>query len=171
MHFYITALDQQATQRDFSCELPLIEEGLDFLSSLVAKGHTLLSVYVVEDNHRTDLPIGAFDGLPFSAVIQVLQQEWQDVLSQPIPLNDTHKQELIVLTRRRIAQYQTILNAYERMIQHCTGWLARSQKGAGQEWQSFRQRYKQMLVTNQHQFAKAQFRFQLVTSRLNRLMA
>src|SRR4051812_43300616 len=101
MILFLTALDQQISQREFSCQLTSIEAHFDFLNQLVLQGHTLLSAYIIEDSSRTDLPLAAFDGLPMSKDVQALEQDWKAILRKPpIPSLLDH-QELIKLTQRR----------------------------------------------------------------------
>ena len=45
---FLTAFDQQANERTFSCELPSNEAQFDLLNDIVAQGHTLLTAYLIE---------------------------------------------------------------------------------------------------------------------------
>ncbi|RYF64587.1 MAG: hypothetical protein EOO39_26395 [Cytophagaceae bacterium] len=128
MTLYLTALDLDNTQREFSCGLISLETSFDFLNHIVARGHTLVKAYILDGSSRTELPVMAFDGLPSLAATQALEREWQAVLAS-LPLTQSvHCQEMIALTRRRINGYALHIAAQERMITWLTTWLHRTQE-------------------------------------------
>lgn len=58
-----------------------LEIQLEVLNSFVASGNILVSAYLVDDEGvRTDLPLGAFDGLPIVNNLRALTAEYQQVL-------------------------------------------------------------------------------------------
>lgn len=83
MLFHITVIDKQGQERHFSFQMGGLEEGLDFLSGLVARGETLLKVSLSDNGKETDLPIRVFDGLRFSEFINELELEWKAILEAP----------------------------------------------------------------------------------------
>jgi len=84
MFLFLTAIDQQGQWRDFSCRLTSLELAFDVVSLLAARGNTIIKAEVIHNNECTKLPVNAFDGTHFSAVIQQLESEWQLILSHPV---------------------------------------------------------------------------------------
>ncbi|RZK37676.1 MAG: hypothetical protein EOO61_08690 [Hymenobacter sp.] len=172
MTLFLTALDQQANQREFDCQLNSLEDSFDFLSRIVARGDTLVSAYILEDSNRTVLPVAAFDGLPLSIGIQALQQEWQSILREPQRFNPIYLEELIELLYRRLSICETSVAAHKRMVDHFTRSLEWAQTSVSHE--STRSylihKYEDQLWVYQTQLAKARFYANLCTSRLNYLL-
>lgn len=73
----LRALNTRGEFQDFSCQPESLELALDVVSSLAAQGNRLLEVVLIEQGSTTPLPLDAFDGQSFSALIQALEQEWQ----------------------------------------------------------------------------------------------
>ena len=89
MVFSLRAIDQQGQTRDFFWQVERLEDGLEVLSSVVAKGHVLLKAQVVDNGQVTLLPLTIFDGLPFAESIRVLENEWQQLLATPLKTRPT----------------------------------------------------------------------------------
>ena len=173
MMLFVTTFDQQATVREFSCSLGSIEANFDFLSSVVAQGHVLLTAHMLEDMNCTLLPLAAFDGLPLSIGIRALQDEWRAILSEPRSSLSIHQEEIIHLTRQRIHYYEVNIRTHKRMIDWYNQWLQRTQDGHTLSLRKSRlvNQYATHLMSCQAQLAKAQFCSELATNRLTQLLA
>jgi hypothetical protein len=84
MHLLFTALHGQLGLKSFSFKTDQLEEGLDFINFVVAKGDTLVSVHLIDECSAIDLPLEAFDGKSFSTPIKNLEQDWLALLSKPV---------------------------------------------------------------------------------------
>ncbi|NEU70123.1 hypothetical protein GK091_24820 [Spirosoma agri] len=168
-----TALDKEGGSTEFAYALSSIEAEFDFLSSLVAKGHTLLTVQLLDGSDRTDLPLAAFDGLPFSTFMEELHQEWLTTLRQPCQTDSSRHQELIRLTRLRIDQIEVAISAHERMIACSMRWLQRTQTSYLSDSRKTRLilRYESMIDFHKQQLRRARCRSQLIVNRLSHLLA
>jgi len=172
MILFLTALDPQINQRNFSCQLSSIEEHFDFLNHLVSQGHTLLSAYIMEDTSRTDLPLAAFDGLPMSMGVQALEQDWRAILNKPCLPALLYQPGLIELMHRRITTSTASIAAHKRMIDKLTSWILRMQATTRSTIRSsLLMHYDSQLVTHQASLVKAQHFANVATNRLSQLMA
>ncbi len=171
MVLFLTAFDKQADVREFCCQLNSMEATFDFLSSLVARGDTLLMAYMVEDNKRIDLPLDAFDGSPFLEAMQYLQQEWQSILAPATDVDAVHYKDMLVLLQKRIRQYETSISMHERMINQFSHWLRQMQNSPltspGREL--FIRTYQRMIDLHRTHLARDRFNSYLVRNRLNQL--
>lgn len=127
MVFCLTVLDKQAHFREFMFMPAQLEAGLDFVSNLVAQGETVIKVLFDEDHKLIELPLSIFDGDPFLAPIQKLEQEWQVLLNQPVRPNLTADQELIELTQKRLYLCESALANQLRMIDRFEALLQRAE--------------------------------------------
>ncbi|MFD1143730.1 hypothetical protein ACFQ4C_21560 [Larkinella insperata] len=57
-----------------------LEGHFEVLNSFVAAGYQLLSAFLVDQGHRMDLPLEAFDGSPMRDPLHQLQEQYQQVL-------------------------------------------------------------------------------------------
>lgn len=174
MMLFLTALDAEANPRDFSYGgHRALEDNLDFLTTLVTQGHTLLSAYIIEDNNRTDLPLAAFDGVPISAGIHALQLEWERILSRPPSPIYQHRQDLIDLTRHRLHHWEVAVGLHQQMVHFMEHSLHHAQAYFLTEPRRSRfiDRYEAQLASHQAKLAKARFYSCLMANRLNQLLA
>ena len=81
-----TALNKQSQFRSFCCHLNKLEAALNVLSTISSQGDIILTAQLIDEGHRMELPVAAFDGQSFSEPIRQLEEQWQAILSQPIPL-------------------------------------------------------------------------------------
>ncbi|CCH55586.1 Photoactivated adenylate cyclase subunit beta [Fibrisoma limi BUZ 3] len=89
-----SAIDQQGEIRNFSFQVEKLEAAFAFLTYVVEQGHSLQRASILDGTSLTRLPIEAFDGRPFSDVLDQLEASWQHVLNQPsdqsTPLSNDH---------------------------------------------------------------------------------
>ncbi len=151
MTLFLTAIDQQGQNRQFSCHLDKLENGLDFLSSLVAKGETLVKASIIDDGQTIDLPIAAFDGVPYSAFIGELETEWEVILKKPLLTSlagreiAEHNQALLAQCETKIAQLELLITRIDELRQR-----AKIYQGMGahlrEQYQSISNRYHRQLI-------------------------
>ncbi len=79
----LTAIDQQAEVRHFSCQLSDMNTGFDLLTTIALMGHTLIEARLLEEGKWTQLPPRAFDQDPVSPIINELEKEWHQLLTKP----------------------------------------------------------------------------------------
>ena len=175
---FLTACDKQGNVNQFACGLDSVEAVFDFLDEVVSQGDTLLTAYMLdqlERNKRMDLPLEAFDGIPSSIAIKELQEEWQAILTDPEPheKGPAHDEATIQLIRQRLRQYQMRIATSERMVNCFTKLLQRLQatSSLGPTRDGLMHQYKTILERSEKQLVKAQFRSNVVTHRLNLLLA
>lgn len=173
MILFLTALDEKANWREFTCDLGSLENKFDFLSKIVARGTTLLTAYILDDNQRTDLPLAAFDGIPLSTGISALQEEWQAILSQPRWPSRLPDEELIRIAQQRIDYYQEVIATHQQMVGWLETWLqrTRNQNLEGAVQLRLLQCYESQIINRQTQLVKAHFQVALSTTRLTQLQA
>jgi len=83
MILFITTINSKNQLRSFSCWLTKLEIAFDFLS-LISSGERLVSVELMDDDKRIQLPAHVFKGAPFSSAILQLERDWQLILSEPV---------------------------------------------------------------------------------------
>lgn len=173
MVFSLTILDKEAQYREFMLMLNSLEVGCDFISSLVRKGETLLEVNLIEKNKLTPLPLELFDGFPFTAPIQQLEQEWVALLSQPASPLPAVDQEMINLTHQRMRLCESSMSNQQLMISYFKSLLRRVEEGIFHEptRSVMINHYQRQIDTYTRQSIKAQTRQQQLLKRLNELAA
>ena len=78
-----SAIDQQGEIRNFSFQVEKLEAAFAFLTYVVEQGHALQRASILDGTSLTRLPVEAFDGRPFSYVLEQLEASWQHVLNRP----------------------------------------------------------------------------------------
>lgn len=171
MVLFLTARNQNTQTRKFSCQLEKLEVAFEFLSDIVAKGSTLLQVYIVDEGKRTDLPPAIFDGEPFIEAMQELEKEWQTLLSEPALSTSLQETLLIPLIQQRARQFEAKIASYQKLISHLEQLLNRTHKNfsAGPIKSRVISQYASMINRNQVWLIKAQISYQIILSRLNQL--
>jgi hypothetical protein len=163
MMFVMTTLDSKGDIREFHFQVNRLEAGLDFISGLVARKETILSVYVVDKDTLTPLPVDAFDGSSLSEGIRQLQAEWKQILTkprtEPVP-TDQWIQARIDTNTQSIIQYELLITSVRCLIEQVT--LLRIQKA---HKQTLLQHYQAILATYEKQLTRAY----TIRNRLNRL--
>ncbi len=123
MILFLTTVDQQGQNRRFSCHIDKLEEGLDFLSNLVAVGETLVKASVMDDSRAIDLPVAAFDGMPYSPFIGELEAEWKAILNKPLLTSlatqevAEHNQVLLAQCEMRIVRLELLITQIDELRQ------------------------------------------------------
>lgn len=120
---HLTAVDQQSTVHEFSCNVDRLELGFDILTKIVAKGDKLVWARLVDDGDSTALPIDAFDGGSVLEPIRALEYEWKSILAQSSPAVKNHRTDLLTLTTQRlvacedkIVQNSLLLSSIESLL-------------------------------------------------------
>ncbi|GAB3797340.1 hypothetical protein GCM10028819_16340 [Spirosoma humi] len=173
MVLFLTARDQNAQIRKFSCQLNKLEVAFEFLSDIVAKGSTLLQAYVMDEGDRTELPLAIFNGEPFIETMQELEKEWQTLLSEPALPASILATLLIPLIQQRARQIEAKIASYQKLIYRLEQLLSRAQKNfsPGPIKSRVISQYESLINQNQVWLVKAQVSHQLILSRLNQLSA
>ncbi|GAB3782081.1 hypothetical protein GCM10028818_37210 [Spirosoma horti] len=83
MIILIQTIDPNNQKRYFSWWFSKLELAFDVVNAIQLTGAKLLTVELIDNGQRTQLPIHAFDGedIPYSTIIQQLEREWQQLLS------------------------------------------------------------------------------------------
>ena len=173
MVLFLAALDKEAQLREFSCQLDKLEVAFDFLSTIVARGDTLLSAYILDNNERTDLPIDVFDGAPFLEAMQDMEKDWQALLSAPPQPEQSPNQHIIQFIQQRVRQYETRIANEKLMISRLEQLLLRSNEGfsSGHIRSRLIREYEAMISRCQIQLIKTKVCHRLAIERLNQLTA
>lgn len=173
MVLFLASLDKEAQLREFSCQLDKLEVAFDFLSTIVAKGDTLLNAYILDNNERTDLPIDVFDGAPFLEAMQEIEKEWQSALSEPLQADPSHNRYIIEFTQQRVRQYETRIANEELMIRRLEQLLLRSAEAGSSETMRSQlvQEYEAMIVRYEVQLTRTKSAHKIAVDRLNQLIA
>ncbi|GAB2561696.1 hypothetical protein [Spirosoma aerophilum] len=79
-----TSVDEQANIRECAWWFNTIEAAFEALNAVFAKGNHIIQAALIDDEKRTALPVDAFDGDSVSAPMQELENEWQQLLGQPL---------------------------------------------------------------------------------------
>ena len=171
---FLTSADKTRKVRQFTCGLESVEAVFDFLNEIVAMGDTLVSAYILDqlDHHKcTHLPLEAFDGTPASTTIKSLEAEWRHILEKAQQPASPHQLAMIPLLQRRNQQYKVNIANSERMINHLTGLLYRTQSGnsAGATQDRLIQQYESSLKQYEEQLAKIYARSESVSRRLEQV--
>ena len=79
----VKTIDINNQDRYFSWWFSKLEFAFDVLNAIVSTGAILVTVELLDNDRRTQLPINAFDGgdLLFSSAVQQLEREWQQLVS------------------------------------------------------------------------------------------
>lgn len=172
MLFCLTVLDKQGQVREFRIVLHELETGLDFVSQLVAKGETVLNVWLQEGHKTTDLPLHIFDGVPFRAAMLALYQAGQALVKKPAQLGSQPQQDLIELTRKRLQLCESHIALQHGLIDR----LIILQERAERQIQVVSTRlalirhYQQQIDSYTRQISHNQLSQQQIGQRLNRLL-
>lgn len=121
MMFRLEAIDIHQEIRQFLYQVNRLETGFEFLNHIVDRGNILISVDLIEDDHRMSLPIEAFDGFSFLPVLRQLELEWVSILAKPLrPILDV---EGTFWYQRQLRFYGQKITKLELMIsnvnKHC----------------------------------------------------
>ncbi len=173
MVLFLAALDKEAQLREFSCQLDKLEVAFDFLSTIVARGDTLLSAYILDNEGRTDLPIDVFDGDPFLEAMQEMEKDWQSILSEPLQSDPSQNQYIIQFIQQRVRQYETRMTNEKLMIGRLEQLLLRSEENisSGQIRSRLIRDYEAMINRYQVQLIKTKLCHKIAVERLNQLIA
>lgn len=166
MMLVLDAIDPDGTIRRFATDLPTLEVSFDFLSSLVRKGTVLLKVYVKDGPQRVNLPVEAFDGMPFAVHMHTLQEDWQAILTEAT-YKDLLHEDRVWLANHWVEQCNFRIKHHKHML----SWAG----DMGQQ-KSFKAKaelayYNEQLTYHQNQLAQAECRLSVMKNWLNQLTA
>ncbi len=82
MILLLTAIDGQGEVREFSCQLPQLENGFDLLTYMDDKGHTLVKARILDEGGSTRLPLKTDAAQPASPIVQELAKDWRQTLDE-----------------------------------------------------------------------------------------
>lgn len=123
MLFVINTSNMQGDVQEFPIWLDKLEDGLDLVSKLARKGHTLLKVYVIDQDSKTSLPVELFDGTFFGAPFQQLEQQWRAVLEKPLSPTAVSSGRVSDFFRLRLKTYDRQLSELEHKLTDLRGRL------------------------------------------------
>ncbi len=172
MMFLLTALSARGGIRNFTYVPTHLEEGFDFLNTVVTMGDTLLNVRLMDGDTETELPLDVFDGTAFREPMQELENEWQTLLSEPARSAVTFdKTWLIDLNRQRIGLCDASIHSQQTMIHRLFKLIEQNEaKGAASlNRAAFTQRYQAQLTTYQAQVQKLKLQRGRIARRINAL--
>lgn len=149
-----------------------LEAAFELLSRLKASNSRIQRAFIFDKGQRIDLPLDAFDGQPFIGPIQQLQQEWEAILSKPLPSSamDTHN-FLVEITRQRIVRYKAYIQFIENAVanlQLLVNLLEANFVGASQKKRLLKL-YRSMVCVYQRCLAIARSHHQAAVDRLDML--
>ena len=79
-----TTEDNFGNEKTYSWWFSTMEFALDALSSLSLRGRQINKAELIDNADRILLPLAAFDGSTLSEPIRALENQWQQVLNQPL---------------------------------------------------------------------------------------
>ncbi|QDK79343.1 hypothetical protein EXU85_12315 [Spirosoma sp. KCTC 42546] len=172
MVLLLTALQEEEVVT-FSFRPDKLEVGLDFLNLVKAQGDIILSAHLVDENGVLELPLDIVDGESFSAPIQELEREWEELLREPSPFSSQLTQELIQWNLRcidccevKLANQLQQINRFEWLRQRAEDVLfiepAKSR---------LINRYTALIDTYSQQKAKSEVFHKQILQRLKELLA
>ncbi len=118
----LTTIDNRNEYRDFCWWFERLETTFDVINSISSRGDQIISVKVIDNEHSVSLPIEAFDGIPCSRIVRQLEDEWKQVLIQPVNLRSLSHQRLIALTREQIKSQHTRIAQLTAAIEQLELW-------------------------------------------------
>ena len=128
MIFLLTTVDETGQTREFSSHLDKLERGFDLANEIVAMGHVLLRVRLIDQDTVMNLPLDAFTGESFSDNLQQLEQEWKAILQTPVGHQElarqTHRQDI----QRRLALYEARIASTEGIISRLMALIERARQ-------------------------------------------
>lgn len=120
MFLSITTLNREACWQDFFCQINDLDHAFAFLDVIVNKGDTLIKAHITDQGSKLKIPVEAFGGEPVCEHIELLKEEWEYILAQPLkqPKQPSATEELHqrLLAVRRTKE--THLRHKLRMMQH-----------------------------------------------------
>lgn len=148
----LTAIDNYQEERRFSCFFHELEAVFNFLNDVTTDGHTLTSVYIVENGRHRNLPVEIFDGVSISSVFAQLEMEWNAVLAEPSlvstgpdPTQIRWCRERLALYEQRIIQLELLITDMNRLYQRAEDTFKLSHEASVNPYQSILTRYQSQL--------------------------
>ncbi len=93
------------------------ESAFEILTQLVADNWILQNATISDQYDRMVVPVEVFDGQPIQVHIQALQQQWQQILSNPpVQSANTDKQRLKDWYTQLDGYYESMLAHLEKMV-------------------------------------------------------
>ncbi len=129
MQLIFTSIDTNYQLREYCWWFTNLETICDVLNSVVAKGSQLIKAELIDQGHRTYLPVDAFDGNLWSGQIKELEQEWQQILSTPAHCRYTCNQHLIGYAQQQIKTHEDRIVQLEQAIKALEQQRQRVQEG------------------------------------------
>ncbi|MFD2574151.1 hypothetical protein ACFSUS_26180 [Spirosoma soli] len=169
MMLFFTAIDKYTQFREFSCQLNLIEDGFQVISSITSQGDVIIKAHVIDGDGHMDLPVEVFDGSSFIEPIQQLREQWQEALANPVKQRTDH--ELILLTHQRIRQHKTRIDNCILTIDRLERLLEETKERISPGVRRFRliSHYQRIIANYQYQLTKAQACCESTMTQLNRI--
>ncbi|GAB3939712.1 hypothetical protein GCM10028805_00530 [Spirosoma harenae] len=94
MNFLLSLYTKDNCYRNFTIQGVSLETGLDFVNTIVNQGDQLKAVRCLDQNSYIELPAHVFDGESFTQSLSALQQEWEQLLTQPRAMSGPAKTAL-----------------------------------------------------------------------------
>lgn len=166
----IDLVDPQGQLRTFAFSPSRLEYGFSTLSQIVMNGNTLITAQLMSNGNFTSLPTEAFDGELFTEPIQLLETEWQLILSKPLLSLMTleGKQQTITSIERRLISCQSHIKNLDTVIQRTNDLLNYSS-----QHEHISERFKRLHQSNQlaMNFFQKQLRcYHLIEGRVRQLL-
>jgi len=114
MLLLLTAVDQQGHVNTFSYELSYLDDGFNLLDTIAQEGHYLVKAQLIDEGKWTHLPVEAFDESPVSPVIQELEKDWKQILTESV--------DAPIIFNRPDNDYR--LNKIALPITHCIAYFS-----------------------------------------------
>jgi hypothetical protein len=125
MLFVLAAHDELGKVREVSIVLEKLEDGLDLLNNIVALGHTLLKVNVIDQDSNTSLPVGLFDGASFAKPIQRLEFQWRSIFARYPKSSESSYKRTAMLFQQKVDKYEQQIRNLDIKITDLRGQLER----------------------------------------------
>lgn len=94
MTFCVTALDKHKRIHYLTYQLDSLEANLNVIHVLRTRGHSLLSVQLIDRNRVSDLPVEMFYDVLATIALDELETEWKAILTGPPISSLTKKQKI-----------------------------------------------------------------------------
>ena len=131
MVFVFTTIDSEGQIRASCFGEVELEVGLGILDDITTHGDSLLNVTILEAGRLRVMPIEGRE-TAYLPALRRLQNDWQQLLTDPLNLNILYGQRLLALKSRRIrrhhiciAQLEGLIDQAERRFQHVFATILR----------------------------------------------
>ncbi|MVM36769.1 hypothetical protein GO730_02295 [Spirosoma sp. HMF3257] len=186
MILLFTVYHRQKGIKSFSLYPFSLEAGLDFINYVCSQqDNKLISIHLIERETVTELPVAAFNGVPFSKNIHELEQVWQALLPKPLSKKRRVNKSAPKSPVAKLDLTQEHIDQLLQQIQFSETWMAQQTQSLNQldvchQWamipslpsrSHLLRNYQSQIVSLKKQMSKSIIDHTQLTGRLESLLA